>query len=103
MLRSSIELSEEYSDRLLNWIIEKPEIRLKNYNANFNYLEDSRLLLSKFSRTCSDKVYSTVEEKLYYYFDDAERDNAVRILEGRKAKLSTTNISERCNMYSCQH
>lgn len=75
-------LSEECSDYVINWLIEKPYHHFFNYTGeNDEYLYSSKMVIEKHSKTCSDEVFRKLENAIYYFHEEDELWMAKRRFE----------------------
>lgn len=70
-------LPDEYSDYAILWLIENPHHRFFNYTGeNDDYLFSAKNIFEKHSKTCSDEVFSKLENVLYFFHEKNELSSA---------------------------
>lgn len=66
-------LPEEYSDYVLDWLMEIPYQRLFNYTGeNDEYLYSAKRIIAKHSKTCSIEAFRRLEAAIYYFHEEDE-------------------------------
>lgn len=75
-------LPVDCSDYAISWLIENPHRRFFNYTGDSDeYLFTAKKIIEKHSKTCSDEVFKSLENILYYYHEEDELEIAKRRFE----------------------
>lgn len=70
-----LDLPSEYSDYVINWLLEKLEYRIFDYSGTSDsYLLSAQKVIEKHSKTCSDEIFNNLDSKIYYYFSKSEKE-----------------------------
>ncbi|WP_121615792.1 hypothetical protein [Virgibacillus halodenitrificans] len=70
------------SDYAISWLIKDPQKRFFNYTGDSDeYLYTAKKVIEKHSKTCSDEVFKSLEDSLYYYHEEEELEIAKRRFE----------------------
>lgn len=82
----------DYSDYAICWLIENPHKRFFNYTgASDEYLYSAKKIIEKHSKTCSDEVFKSLEDSLYYYHEEDELEMAKQRFEFNREKRKEQN------------
>lgn len=66
-------LPTDYSDYVLNWLLEEPYRRFFDYTGEYDeYLFSTKKIIAKHSKNCSDELFGRLERVLYYYHEENE-------------------------------
>lgn len=85
-------LPVDCSDYAISWLIENPHTRFFNYTGDSDeYLYTAKKVIEKHSKTCSDEVFKSLEDSLYYYREEDELKIAKRRFEFNREKRIEQN------------
>lgn len=90
VMHTLFSLPESCADYVINWLMEDFEHRVFVYTENeYDHLASAKKIISKFTITCSDELFNTLETKIYYW-----KDSLSRMLNIYKSRLSRNEIKD---------
>lgn len=93
LLESSLELPEQYADKIINWISSNKGIHLLNKSGeNRDELYHTKEIISKFSPHCSKDEFIRLENLIYNYH---EKDEVERL----KSRIEHNSSKDDCHVY----
>ena len=86
ILKSLYYLPIEYSDQIVEYIINNPYIYNVGYSSNYNYL--IMLLLNKFTQNCDEELFEKLIKTILNYQDDYEYEYFKDLKKNRRLNYS---------------
>ena len=86
ILKSLYYLPIEYSDQIVEYIINNPYIYNVGYSSNYNYL--IMLLLNKFTQNCDEELFEKLIRTILNYQDDYEYEYFKDLKKNRRLNYS---------------
>lgn len=93
LLSGLSKLDVQYSDMVLDYIINKPELFDIGYTSDSHYM--LKLLINKFSSSCNDKIFTCLLDIILNYKNIWEYEHFKKIkIEGKYKNQSSINITK---------